>query len=384
MPAVVDVSEEKLKELRGIVRRQAEDRPGVYRMVSEGGEVVYVGKSKRVRSRLMSYFRAAFPDEKGARIVREAAAIEWSYVPSEFAALLEELRLIKRLRPRFNHAMKRDGRNYAFVAITREPAPRLVVLRGTGTRGESVVYGPFTGAMWLKEALRELSDSLGLRDCTHDRRMKYSDQQEIFIIPPRTPGCIRFEIGKCLGPCVAATSASAYRERVSQARAFLDGANDGPIERLAASMKDASERLEFERAGVLRDKRQRLEDLRGQFDRMRFAAESLTFAYHVEGVGGDDRVYLIRRGVVRAELPAPQSRAEEKALRESVRRVADDTPITAARSIPQHEVDELLVIAAWFKAHPSEMERAKPFQRSAINDLVTAIRKQQPSSSPSK
>jgi excinuclease ABC subunit C len=364
MPAVADAADSKLKELRSIVRRDAEDRPGVYRMVSEGGEVVYVGKSKRVRTRLMSYFRAVFPEEKGARIVREAAAIEWTYVPSEFAALLEELRLIKRLRPRFNHAMKRDARNYAFVAITREPAPRLVVLRGTGVRGESVVYGPFTGATWLKEALRELSDSLGLRDCTHDRRMKYSDQREIFVFPPRTPGCIRYEIGKCLGPCVAAPAASVYRERVSQARAFLDGTNDGPIEALATLMKDASDRLEFERAGALRDKRQRLEDLRGQFERMRFAAESLTFAYHVEGVGGDDRVYLIRRGVVRTELPAPRSRADEAALREAVKRVVEDTPVTSPRSIPQHEVDELLVIAAWFRANPAEMERAKPLRAS--------------------
>lgn len=363
MPVAVDDAEVRLKELRGIVRRQAEDRPGVYRMVSEGGEVVYVGKSKRVRTRLLSYFRAAFPDEKGARIVREAAHIEWSYVPSEFAALLEELRLIKRLRPRFNHAMKRDGRNYAFVAITREPAPRLVVLRGTGMRGESVVYGPFTGATWLREALRELSDSLGLRDCTHDRRMRYSDQQEIFTLPPRTPGCIRFEIGKCLGPCIAAPSAATYRDKVSQARAFLDGTNDGPIERLGESMKEASDRLEFERAGALRNKRQRLEGLREQFDRMRFAAESLTFAYHVEGVEGDDRVYLIRRGVVRAELPAPRSRADESALKDTARRVVADTPVTGPRSIPQHEVDELLVIAAWFRAHPTEMERARPLTR---------------------
>lgn len=362
MPVAIDPAEVKLQELRTVVKKQAEDRPGVYRMVSENGEVVYVGKSKRVRSRLLSYFRAVFPDEKGARIVREASSIEWSYVPSEFAALLEELRLIKRLRPRFNFQLKRDARNYAFVAITREPAPRLTVLRGTGSRGESVVYGPFTGALWLREALRELSDALGLRDCTHDRRMKYSDQQEIFTIPPRTPGCIRFEIGKCLGPCIAAASARAYRERVREARAFLDGTSDGPIDRLATSMKDASERLEFERAGVLRDKRQRLEDLRDRFDRMRFAAESLTFAYRVEGVDGDDRVYLIRRGVVRADLPAPKSSEDERALKAAVKRVAADIPVTTARSIPQHEVDELLVIAAWFKAHPSEMERATPLR----------------------
>lgn len=358
-----DPAETRLRALRAVVRQEAEDRPGVYRMVSDGGEVVYVGKSKRVRTRLMSYFRAAFPEEKGARIVREAAAIEWTYVPSEFAALLEELRQIKRLRPRFNHAMKRDGKNYAFVAITRGPAPRLVVLRGTGAHGESVVYGPFTGASWLREALRELSDSLGLRDCTHDRRMRYADQQEIFEVPPRTPGCIRFEIGKCLGPCVAAPTARTYRVRVQQARAFLEGTNDGPVERLSVAMREASERLEFERAGALRDKRERLAGLRDQFDRMRFAAESLTFAYHVRGVEDDDRVYLIRRGVVRAELPAPRSRRDEEALQDVVRRVVADTPHTGPRSIPQHEVDELLVIAAWFKANPAELERARPLSR---------------------
>ena len=81
-------------------------------MLSSDGEVVYVGKSKRLRTRLLSYFRCAYPEDKGARILREAERIEWEYMPSEFAALLEELRSIKRYRPRFNVAMKRDGRNY--------------------------------------------------------------------------------------------------------------------------------------------------------------------------------------------------------------------------------------------------------------------------------
>jgi len=71
---------------------------------------------------------------------------------------------------------------------------------------------------------------------------------------------------------------------------------------------------------------------------------------------------LIRRGVVRAEFPAPKSQAEKALLKDAVRRVVADTPITSPRSIPQHEVDELLVIAAWFKAHPTEMERSKPLK----------------------
>ena len=116
-------SEDQLGVMHADVRARAENRPGVYRMLTAAGEVVYVGKSKRVRTRLLSYFRCNFPEEKGARILREADSIEWDYAPSEFAALLQELRLIKQLRPRFNVAMKRDGRNFCFLKLARGAAP---------------------------------------------------------------------------------------------------------------------------------------------------------------------------------------------------------------------------------------------------------------------
>src|SRR5690349_15648765 len=97
-------SDAQVAAMRAHVRASAKDRPGVYRWLSPEGEVVYVGKSKKLRTRLLSYFRCG-SEEKGSRIVREAATIEWEYTPSEFAALLEELRLIKRYRPRLNVAM---------------------------------------------------------------------------------------------------------------------------------------------------------------------------------------------------------------------------------------------------------------------------------------
>src|SRR3954453_3237555 len=219
-------SETQLAEMRGHVRTNAKDRPGVYRMLAADGEIVYVGKSKRLRTRLLSYFRGAFPEDKGARIVREADRIEWDYTPSEFAALLEELRLIKRLRPRFNVAMKRDGRNFCFLKLTNAPAPKFLVVRGPSQDDASVYYGPFQGAQRVDEAVRELNDALGLRDCANDQGMHFADQPELFSIFPRTPGCIRFEVKKCLGPCVGGCTAGEYAERVKQARGFLDGADD--------------------------------------------------------------------------------------------------------------------------------------------------------------
>ena len=358
----------RLGTLRDYVRQEASDRPGVYRMVSEAGEVVYVGKSKKVRTRLMSYFRAAYPKEKGSRIVREAASIEWSYVPSEFAALLEELRLIKRLRPRFNVALKRDARHYAFVRVTGGAAPRLTVVRGSGAgdRGGSY-YGPFIGAERLGEALRELGDALGLRDCTLDGRMRFSDQPDLLPLPPRTPGCIRYEIGKCLGPCVAAVGADLYADRVRQARAFLEGRDDEPMHQLRSAMQVASNELSYERAAVWRDKLQRLESLRDQFSRLRFAVESLSVAYIVPGHEGEDRFYLVRRGVIRGEYPSPQSASDWERLQAECARVYGSTATHGASSVPAHEVDELLLVTSWFSTNPEQMQSTIP--ESALDTL---------------
>jgi excinuclease ABC subunit C len=342
--------------MRTHVRENALDRPGVYQMISPDGEIVYVGKSKQLRSRLLSYFRAEFPEDKGARILREAERIEWEYVPSEFGALLSELRLIKRFRPRFNVAMKRDGRNYCFIKITKGPAPKLVVVRGPGSDDSALYYGPFMGAMGVSEALRELNDVLGLRDCAADQRMHFADQPELFDSFPRTPGCIRFEVKKCLGPCVGGCTVHQYDERLFLARAFLDGTDDGPIERLRQEMDLASTRLEYERAAVLRDKMRRLEALRSQFARLRFAVENLSFAYTVRGYNGADRVYLIRRGLVRAESMVPTTTQEAMRLMQLIDEVF--SPVERASSqIPTHEIDELLLLSSWFRRFPEELYR---------------------------
>src|SRR5437763_4875826 len=264
-------SDAQLATMKSNVRENAADRPGVYRMLSSDGEILYVGKSKSVRSRLLSYFRCAYPEEKGARILRSAESIEWDYTPSEFAALLQELRMIKRFRPRYNVAMKRDGRNYSFIKLTKGVAPKLLVVRGPTGEDADIYYGPFVGAQRVGEALRELNDALMLRDCRTDLKMFYSDQTELFQLS-RTPGCIRHEISKCLGPCVGGCSAAQYDGRVGLARALLDGSADGPSSRLRSELERLSGEMQFERAAVYRDKLERLETLGAHFGRLGFAA----------------------------------------------------------------------------------------------------------------
>jgi excinuclease ABC subunit C len=142
-------------------------------------------------------------------------------------------------------------------------------------------------------------------------------------------------------------------------RAFLDGADDGPMDSLRGEMQAASEQLEFERAGMLRDKLQRLEALREQFIRFRFAVETLSFVYPVAGHEGDDRLYLIRRGRVRGEFTMPRSESERIRLLEMVEDVFSPLERDSAQ-VPSHEVDELLLLSSWFRRFPAELARSRP------------------------
>ncbi|MEK7240359.1 MAG: UvrB/UvrC motif-containing protein [Gemmatimonadota bacterium] len=365
MPSEAD-AHARAAEMLGRVKASARDLPGVYEMRSANGEIIYVGKSKKLRSRLLSYFRAEYPADKGARIIREASELQWDYVPTEFASLLEELKRIKRYRPRLNVAGKRDARHFAFIRVARGAADSFRVVRGPGSDDGGVFFGPFHGAVQLGEALRELNDALGLRDCALDQPMQFADQPDLFATGPRTPGCIRYEIGKCLGPCVAAVRRDEYAGRFALAQAFLEGANDVPVAALKRAMDEASGRLEFERAASLRDKIERLESLRAQFARLRFAVESLSFVYTPCAIHGDDVSYVIRRGRVRAIEPAPRTAEQRRAFDSRV--AAIFAPMERVDgTVPSHEIDELLLVSSWFTRFPAEFERTSAFAPALVS-----------------
>jgi excinuclease ABC subunit C len=361
--------DDQIAIMRASVRAECKDRPGIYRMHSADGEVVYVGKSKKIRTRLLSYFRCSFPEDKGARILRDAVRIDWEYTPSEFAALLLELQQIKRLRPRFNHAMKRDDRNFVFIKIVKSPAPKLMVVRGASD-DSAPHFGPFQGAQAVNDAVRELHDVLSMRDCSLDTRMHFADQRELFQLS-RTPGCIRYEVKKCLGPCVGGCTESEYLERVALARSFLEGHDDGPIATLRHEMEVASDKMEFERAASMRDKLQRIEALKQQFLRFRFAVETLSFIYTVPGYDGEDRVYLIRRGRVRAEDIPPQAERDHRRLAQLTEAVYG-TSERETTQIPTHEIDELLLLSSWFRRFPAELARTVRASDAGLTPVTDA------------
>ena len=324
-------------------------------MLGHDGEVLYIGKSKSLRTRLLSYLRAR-RGEKQHRIIEAAHSLAWDYEPSEFAALLRELALIKRFRPRMNVQHKRDGR-YSFLKLAPGRAPRLYVVAAVADDA-AAYYGPFRGGRRIQEAVRELNDLLGLRDCPLPTPIRFADQPDLFAFE-HAPRCHRFELRLCLGPCAARCSEAEYLRRVEMARAFLDGHADEPLRWLAERMQAAADRWEFEYAGRLRDRLQRLENLRDEFAQLREALDSLTFVYRVPGVEGDDRLYLVRRGTVRATVPVPRSTAERRRLE----RLCDEhfgRPEHDGTLVQRHQVDEILLLARWFRARPDELANTVP------------------------
>ena len=347
------------RALREKVRSEVEDRPGVYRMLGATGLVLDGGTSRRLRSRLLSYLRASAKNrrrDKQARILRMAHAVEWEYCHSEFAALLRELRLIKLHRPRFNVAMAVDEAPRGWVGVSGGPLPGLqVVLRTDAPEAESL-FGPFRRVSLLVEAVRALADATGVRDCQS---------------PTRPAGCLRHGVGSCAAPCLlpdparpGATFAADYARRVDEVRAFLGGRTRDPVERLRAEMLRAAEAWHFERAGSLKARLEALEWLAGRVARFHAGADRLSFVYRALGHHGDERVYLVRRGTVRAEVDAPRTARERAELARLVRRVFAG-PDPAGADIPTHDLDEFYLVASWFRRRPEELERVERADRVA-------------------
>lgn len=341
--------------LKAHVRQNAEDRPGVYRMLGPQGELLYVGKSVRVRTRLLSYFRAD-PSGKPGKLIRDTQEITWEYVPNEFAALVREMRLIKRWRPRYNVEHKRK-RSFAFIKITREPAPRVLPVARVLPDG-ATYFGPFPRPRFLASTLRELTQILGLRDCPGTVPMVFGDQLEIFN-RGRTPRCLRAETGSCLGPCCGGCSSVDYQDRTEVARRFLEGKTREPLRLLQEEMAEAAASLEYEYAAMVRDRLARLESLQRELVGFRGRVECLSFVYRIPGFKGDDRVYLIRKGLVEEELPHPRGARGRLKARRKVEEVYARPPVQVEALTPE-AASEILLVARWFRLREEELRRTLP------------------------
>jgi excinuclease ABC subunit C len=339
--------------LRRGVRDDAPQLPGVYGMLDRHGDLIYIGKAKSLRTRLLSYFRPRSRDAKAGRIVNHTSAVVWEVCPSEFAALHRELELIRRWRPRFNVQGQPTGLRYAYICLGRKPAPYVFMARRPPA-GVLASFGPVPAGRRAGAAVRWANDWFRLRDCAQSQEMVFAEQGELFPVQ-RAPGCLRHEIGTCLGPCAAACTRAAYAVQVSAARAFLAGTDTSALKQLQREMAAASEGLAFERAAALRDKLQALRWLHEQLEALREARAKGSFVYPVDGHDGSRFWYLVRGGWTVTAVAAPtesEGHRRVKATLEAVYR-----PEQAAGAELTERVEGVLLVASWFHRYPEERAR---------------------------
>jgi excinuclease ABC subunit C len=340
--------------LRKLVRRDCGRQPGVYGMVDGTGRLIYVGKAKVLRTRLLSYFRSKGRDPKAGRILGLTRTILWEPCLHEFSALLRELELIRRWRPHFNAVGKLTRRVPTYICIGRQPAAQLFLSRRPPP-GLTAVFGPVFASRRLREAVRRLNDHFLLQDCPTHQEMIFADQRELFPAP-RTPGCLRYEIQACLGPCFAACTRAAYREQVRALYAFLAGTDSTVLDRLRSDMTAAAIAQEYERAANLRDRLELFCWLDEKLTALRGARAEQNFIYAAHSESGAQVWFALRHGQVAAVMPAPAVPSEQRKLGQVLRRIYKARESYRA-NVAAEEIDHVLLVAAWFRRRPAERDK---------------------------
>ncbi|MFV8980564.1 excinuclease ABC subunit UvrC [Serratia fonticola] len=215
-------------------------QPGVYRMYDLTGTVIYVGKAKDLKKRLASYFRTQVSSRKTETLVKNIAQIDVTVTHTETEALLLEHNFIKLYQPRYN-VLLRDDKSYPLIFLSADSHPRLTVHRGAKhAKGE--YFGPFPNSYAVRETLALLQKLFPVRQCDNS------------VYRNRSRPCLQYQIGRCLGPCVAGlVSEEDYRQQVDYVRLFLSGKDQQVLHQLIARMENASKLLNFEEAARIRD-----------------------------------------------------------------------------------------------------------------------------------
>jgi excinuclease ABC subunit C len=233
------------------------DTPGCYIYKDAAGVEIYVGKAKRLRRRVASYFQARDGHPaRTLRLVQEIADLEIIATDSEVEALLLENALIKELKPRYNVRLK-DDKTYPILVVTREEFPRVFITRERGLK-EVDIYGPFASAKELHRAYHFLMRVFRFRVCDLD--LHEGDPKRRSFSP-----CLNFHIKRCSAPCTLRVGAEQYGEDIRALRAFLGGRSKGQVlSRLRERMQEASRSQHYEEAARARDQIQALDRLKSR------------------------------------------------------------------------------------------------------------------------
>lgn len=238
--------------IRGYVSRLP-GTAGVYRMLDEKGEVLYVGKAKSLKKRVTSYTLAQKLPLRLKRMVALTRSMEFVHTHTEVEALLLEANLIKQFKPRYNIIL-RDDKSFPYILIpAHHDFPQVLKHRG-GKEGKGDYFGPFASAGMVNRTLLAVQKAFRLRNCTDS------------VFASRDRPCLQYHIKRCTAPCVGFVSREDYAAQVDEARDFLTGKSRELLEDFTRRMQAASEAMQFEAAAVFRDKIRILQSLQAHQD----------------------------------------------------------------------------------------------------------------------
>ncbi|MBR3372076.1 MAG: excinuclease ABC subunit UvrC [Rhodobacteraceae bacterium] len=341
--------------------KSLDNSPGVYRMLNEKSEVLYVGKARSLRQRVSNYARPSGHSARIARMISETTSMMFLTTRTETEALLLEQNLIKQLKPRYN-VLLRDDKSFPYILLPKDHAfPQLRKHRGRRSVKGSY-FGPFASAGAVNRTLNQLQRVFLLRNCTDS------------VFHSRTRPCLLYQIKRCSAPCVGYVTEEDYAGLVADAERFLSGKSTRIQAQLAQDMQAASDGMEFERAAALRDRIRALTNVQqSQGVNPRGVTEADVIAVNLEKGQACVQVFFIRANQSwgnRDFYPATGAGAEEPEILEAFLTQFYDGKEPPRLLLLSHELENAdLVAAALAERAGRKVELAVP-QRGEKAELV--------------
>ena len=335
----MDVSE----QLQGILDTLP-TKPGCYLMKNAEGKIIYVGKAINLRARVRSYFHSdSTHDNKTRRLVREIEDIEWIVVGSELEALILEMNLIKRHRPRFNIRLK-DDKRYPYIKIHwQEAYPKVTVTRQMAEDG-SRYFGPYTSVWAVHQTLDVLRRIFPYLTC--DRDINGTD----------TRACLYFDIKLCTAPCIGAVTRDEYRQMISDLQDFLNGHSEPIVARLEKEMQKASDELRFEKAAAMRDQLKAIEAI---VERQKIVFNTDYLDSDVIAMAREDgeacvQIFFIRGGKLIGReyfiLEGTEETTDTEVMEQFVKQFYTEAANVPEQVMLPQEIEEAKIIGQWLRS----------------------------------
>jgi excinuclease ABC subunit C len=323
--------------------RQLPTSPGVYLMRDAEGNILYVGKAANLRHRVGSYFSAGQKlSPKLQRMIARVSDFDFFVTSSDQEALILELNLIKRHRPRYNVRLK-DDKTFPYLKIdTSEDWPRVHITRRLEEDGGRY-FGPFASAKSVRQTLKIIKGIFPFRSCS----------KAITGIDPRP--CLEYHIRHCLAPCIGAVSKSEYDEVIKQVILFLEGKQEKVVQELETKMEAAAEALDFEKAALIRDQIQALNRVvEGQRIATKVRGEQDVIAFAQDKDQAYVQVFFIRSSklIGRESFVLQGTRSEETSqiMTSFIKQFYDSTPYIPPLLLLQYPAEDTLVIESWLQS----------------------------------